>query len=61
MRKFDAGLFAAMLIVLPLGIYKSFYGKGSILSTSYGILLLGLALYLLFILIKQFKSSKKDH
>jgi hypothetical protein len=61
MRKFDASLFVAMLIVFPLGIYKSFYEKGSVLSTSYGILLLGLALYLLFILIKQFKSSKKDH
>ncbi len=60
MCKLNASLFVAMLIVFPLGIYKSFYEQGSILSTSYGILLLGLALYLLFILIKQCKSRRTE-
>jgi hypothetical protein len=61
MRNVDADLFVALLIVCPLGVYKTFYEKGSLLSTGYGFFLLGITIFLSIILIKKLKSRNKEY
>ncbi|EHL78149.1 MULTISPECIES: hypothetical protein [Bacillus] len=48
MSKIDLSLLVTFLIIFPLGMYKAFFEKGGTFSLIFGILLIGLSIYLIF-------------
>lgn len=56
MKKVDFGLVVAILIVLPLGIYKLLYNTQNLYSVFFGVFLILTSAYLAFDLLKTYRK-----